>query len=416
MQNLRKSKLHVKNIFCFLWLFLATLQSFYFYELGLALPPFLSSMMAAIGCIVLSQMRLRKDLIILVRPIGYLLFYIAFLGSISLINSSGDFYLSRFFALPLYLSSALFFLFLAVNDWERLAKLLKTILWIHLFCFYTQVVSHYGFGFVIDFLSPFTGESQRVIGGNYEHNLAGGGVLLRPSGLFNEPGTYACYTFLLYIMYRYFWHKDLAYGKLELIDYLYFTSVLLSFSIFGFVLLGFYMAASALRNPRNNVIIISIITLCTPLLVTYYIAPRFFSGQYDETGINFRVFVLENFLNYSADNNYLNIIFGVGFFSDMSSVFGDYALNDLGFAFFGFFTFGVLGFLTVSYGLRSGKMTTALLISVTILFLTKVSPSSFFFWIYIAFISIIANKKIRNRINCKMYNIHENRTNNNRAK
>ena len=73
-----------------------------------------------------------------------------------------------------------------------LENTIRWFLYIHLFFFYTQLLGYYLFGIELDFLVKVTGEKQRVFGGTF--NLPYLNKFIRPSGLYQEPGTYV--TFL----------------------------------------------------------------------------------------------------------------------------------------------------------------------------------------------------------------------------
>ncbi|MBF0105203.1 MAG: hypothetical protein HQM16_07735 [Deltaproteobacteria bacterium] len=79
---------------------------------------------------------------------------------------------------------------LSLMRFVSLEDLLKFYLIIHLSFFMVQFLVYHTTGYDIDFLTPVTGEEQRMSTGDFGFY----GRFIRAAGLFNEPGTYAIFV------------------------------------------------------------------------------------------------------------------------------------------------------------------------------------------------------------------------------
>jgi hypothetical protein len=203
--------------------FLVTLQSYYFYEIGLAPFPIL----AFIGILLFPNNRNSPVIIV---NISY------FLGVLFVISSIWGFFFQLDF---FYINSIIgilfgpfiiihFVKFLIGRDINLIHNILAIVLFTHLVCFLIQFASYMLFGINIDYLQFVTGEASR-----YEAYGAITG-LIRPTGVFNEPATYSYYVFILVYL------RFLCFNKINGFDQLALITMLFTLSLSGFFLYSFF--------------------------------------------------------------------------------------------------------------------------------------------------------------------------------
>ena len=100
--------------------------------------------------------------------------------------------------------------------------------------FFVQFITYYATGNFLDYLEPITGESQRALGGSYTFSALNI-KLIRATGLFNEPGSYSTFVFLTYAILQIVRKNLNGDLSITLFDGLVLMSILLTFSIFGFI-------------------------------------------------------------------------------------------------------------------------------------------------------------------------------------
>ncbi len=378
------------QFYVLMWFFLVTLDSFYFYEINVALPPVLAGIMSffllpfIFGKIAKTELLKLKYLLILFC-------YVIFFG---LLNSfsSNNLYYSRFLALFLFSSVALTTLYFSANYGELFYNSIVKVLCLHLIAFYLQVASHYfGFGY-IDYLYFFTGESQRAFGGSYNSDFFGAAGFIRPTGLFNEPGTYATVIFLIFLFAQ-------SYGALQCkinnqwLTFFTLFSVFLSFSVFGMIFLLLYFVYLVRKNIYYMVPIIIFSLILIPIVYDVYIYPRFFSGAYTEDGIGFRFSAIYDYTEFVI-NNFWTFFFGFGFFTDFSSLFESYVWADLGLLLYSIVVFGFIGnFLLIATLFGKYSFVNQVFILSMIILLSKLPITSMFFWFAISGVAYLANSR-----------------------
>ena len=252
--------------------------------------------------------------------------------------------------------------------------IIKTIIWIHVLFFYLQFLLYYVFGIYFDYL--FIAES-------YSRNLGGSFILpifnqplMRPSGLYAEPGNYANYMFLLYIL-------NCLVGKRNgdkingILFYLLTLSLVLTFSAFGLVFLFVILLSRV--NSLKSFILISLPLILYSIVATPYFIERFMTEGFisDTSGLSFRlIYVTEAMSNFDSVEGW---IVGKGTLS-APSFFGpnEGSDNDSGLIFFVLREMGVvvsLLFLVANlFALFRHRL---ILLSMTCLFI-KLTPFMFF--------------------------------------
>lgn len=365
----------ISFFFDFLWLFLLTLNSYYFYNLGMPLFAVLGSLLALV-LIIVKKIALNKN-----DNSTMKFFVFIFLWSVlnSIFNSAYLFE-KRLFLVFTLIPTIYYSSYLLSNKSFRVYRIIKFIIIIHLVFFYLQFISYYVFGNFIDYLYPITGESQRAMGGNY--NLFSG-KLIRATGLFNEPGTYSTYIFLLFLMYRFLRSSFLGNNKLEKFDYLVLLSVFLTFSIFGMVFNLIFIASIFIReNIGRKIKVLIVLFPVVFIAFTNYILVRF-SG--DSTGLEFR----NEAIYYYLDKVLLDVFhtfFGYSIFVDLNSLFNvNFPWNDVGLGFNFLLSFGIIGCITILIFLLN-KINKKKYLFLLVLLLSKLSITTIFLWFCFAFI------------------------------
>lgn len=237
----------------------------------------------------------------------------------------------------------------AVNVYRSVnIKLLETpltiVLVVHLIFFYIQLVLVGFFSLEVDFIEPFTGESQRIFGGSYDIGLFS--QFFRPAGLFAEPGTYANMIFIIFLLREAVRCNGAPYTIDNYRDGLIATflilSLILSFSLFAFVFVLIFALSVILKSQSRQKFLVIFMVLFTPLasIMAVYLQQRFALG--DESGTGFRY---EAILVLIQNLDWVNALIGWGFLSDFSNLYLDITFNDLGLLFNIFLQGGVFGFL-----------------------------------------------------------------------
>jgi len=223
---------------------------------------------------------------------------------------------------------AILSVFIAVTLYRRfnLESLVRFYLLVHISFFFAQLTSYYSVGYVIDFLAPFTGEEQRMLGGNFTLPLVD--RFIRPGGLFVEPGTYSIFVApFLALFARWYdkskWNKFIFWASL--------SSLFVSFSTFGLIFGGLILLFSRnIRLVHKISIIIAIIFSIAPYFYYRFILrPEIELGS----GIEIRQVYLEQLFNFLFSNP-TALIFGAGLLTVDPRVELSMAHNDIGLIFY----------------------------------------------------------------------------------
>ena len=171
-------------------------------------------------------------------PISY--YVLIIIGFIGIIFFELPYDLTRIFGLYflLVLSIALSLEFKK----QHLFFLLKYFILLHIIFFYIQLFGYYIFDINISALKLWELDT-RNLGGTFRLPILN--KFIRPSGLFNEPGTYACFVAPAIALFSRYNNKE------TLLFYLAWVSLLLSFSTFGlvfFVLIGLFLLKGMIKK------------------------------------------------------------------------------------------------------------------------------------------------------------------------
>lgn len=350
--------------FLFVCLFLMSLQSYYFYNINMAPMPVLSiiSLMAILTIFVGTYSVTSTRQVFFV-----ILFYIyLFIHAIYFVFVNSE--ISPLFSVAITCFTFFSFIFI-LNDrgTHIFIKPVKVVLLIHLMSWYTQFGVWLYSGSYLDLLEPITGEAQRYLS---LKGLTFGSVRMpRFTGLYNEPGTYSTYMFLLLaVQYR------LTGGRFGVIEALAVISMFLSMSLFGVVLSAAYGMVVVFFNPklllRYKILVIFLIMFIAILI--YPDIDKRLASSY--SGVDDRY----DYISYIFERG--DLLFG-------GQYGGDFAVNDLGVFVYLFATYGVVG--TLLFGVLVASMISRRIgVGCGILFMavlaTKIKLTYPLFWFFLA--------------------------------
>jgi hypothetical protein len=376
------------KLYIIVWFFLISLSSFYFYGLNVALPPVIAAVLSFLSLPIFLK-KLKFADFSKFKLLFVFFVYVVIFGLLMSVAFQSIYY-SRVFGFFLFASVMInvIFYFKVYEDYLYLA--IKNVLILHLVAFYIQVFFHYfGLGY-IDYLYVFTGETQRAFGGSYNADIFGQAGFVRPTGLFNEPGTYSTVIFLIFLFGS---SCGVFVGKKYGNGLIYFTliSIFMSFSVFGMLYIFIYCLYLLRYNLKFIFPIIIFASFLFSFAYDIYLYPRFFSGMYDENGLGFRFNAISDFISYASGNLWV-AIFGFGFLTDFSVFFEDYVWADLGLVFYGLVVFGVFGQFMLIGSIFGRYIFKNHVLPLCIVFmLSKIPITSMLFWVLLIGISYLAN-------------------------
>lgn len=379
----------------YIWLMLLSLHSYYFHDLGVALFPLAGMVLSVVIVIYFSicyPSRLLESLSLSFFPIIIISVFLL-VGSVSAFFVEPSIGFSRLVALFFFAALVMTFSYFRIYHFDSLLSALRFCLITHLSFFWFQASAHYlGFGFY-DFLEPVTGEAQRVFGGNYNVPFIDR-QLIRASGLYSEPGTFATFVFLMYLIYKSLYYSCRKVGDVFFgwFDVFVVTSVLFSFSVFGFIFTFMYVAFFVLLSLRRFLVVFPVLVCLSYLIFNIYIYPRFFGGIATDAGMGFRLEGVSTYFDRVSQVPSL-LWFGSGFFNDFSIYSPFIVWNDLGLFFSLIMVLGVAGifgfFVVFCCCLGGFRLYDFLLLFFVLL--SKISVSMALFWMVV---STLFGKKI----------------------
>jgi hypothetical protein len=272
------------------------------------------------------------------------------------------------------------FIFMFYDKQQALLfKSINTALILFVSAWYVQLFVYYATGHYIDFLQPITGEAQR-----YQAYFSSSSLFIRPTSLFNEPGTYAMAT-LPYLVLSYLENRTLS--KLH---YFALISYFLSLSLFAIIVAALFiiivMLYKILTDPNiNKAKAISIFLIVSSVLL---VGIKTYNDYRFSSATNLRQIDLRaNVINAWLAEDEKSLIFGNGF--DINEKTADATDSSLYFRIV--YDYGILSIpmlilcFYMSWGLA--------LFFTLVVFLTKISYFHYLFWYYLAAIMVIRQKK-----------------------
>lgn len=346
-------------------LFLTSLYSLYIYNLSLV------TIIGVMGFALFGFLTLYKKAQVKVTPILYLFFLYILIGSLGvLFNQEYDSARALTIIFFVFLIISLPSVFLSVDQ----EKFYGFVISLHCLLFYIQFFSYYLLGVHVDFLAAFALESRNV-GGSF--SLPWNTQLFRASGIFSEPGTYACFLAPLVAIFSSF----IKNFKSKIIFYASLLSLVLSFSTFGFVFFTLISFLSIKRIKYKALILI----IGFSFSFSYFYWRFFVRQSYGlDSGLGFRFeYITASIENILSLNGFF---YGAGGLSinpfEFSAAGAD---NDSGLIFYILYNFGGLSFFATIIFLVwcFFNFERKLFLAVFIIFLSKISFYAFAFPIYL---------------------------------
>lgn len=373
--NIFSLKFREINFSFFIFLFFISLQSYYFYSVGVSLFCYLGAFFFIFKNCINNSVVLKNDYIYIISS----LFFLVLILIIYPLDQAKTI-IGIIFCL-------IFMFFFLVDLRLNLDKIYKSILFVVLFhtlvytfqALYWFVTKDY-----IDLLFPITGEHQRYVS---EKAMNFGGIVIpRFTGLFNEPGTYS--TVMMVLISCLF----VIEKKINTIILFSLITIMLSMSLYGFVfvlgLVLFYIVSSF--NLKSMVILSLIFS---PLIFYIYpfIEQRLTSSN---SGFEDRTSSIQNILSdyYGSSNG---LIFG-GFYNNSLASKDSIILNDLSLFVWLIYGFGVFGliFIFIYFVIPiifSRKID--LLILVILVLLSKLKFTYPLIWVFLSLIYIKSTQR-----------------------
>lgn len=293
----------------FISVFLFSLGSYYFYQVGLYVFQLLGVILL-LPYFKLDKIKYKK--IKIIKAIIFALYIFIFSSCLSLILGSSSFGISKL-AMPFFIF--LYFSFSIVLFCiypEIFQRALTTTIVIHVIFFAFQFIWFLVTLEMIDFLQPLTGETQRALGGSYSLTYLPN--FIRPTGLFNEPGTYSTWMIIMLLLLKSNSIRLDLKPVSPLFEITVVGSVLFSFSTFGFIFSLIYIVSSTMGEKISwkKLFILLAVSVFFSYFGYEYLSSRFSLSE-NVSGIGIRSQVIKIYL----DNlNFYNLLFGLGSFNN----------------------------------------------------------------------------------------------------
>ena len=261
-----------------------------------------------------------------------------------------------------------------------LKKVVLSFLAIHCFFFYLQFFGYFIFDIYIDYLG-LVGLESRNFGGTFTLPVVN--KMMRASGPFNEPGTYATFIApVVAISIRYMRHSDS-----KLLPYAALLSLSLTFSTFGFVFSMIILAFSPIKKSLKIVATTIFSVFSVPYIYWKFVIR---SQEGVSTAISFR----EEFINATIEamGELRGVFHGYGGFSAVPFDFSaGGAVNDSGLIFTMLYYFGLIPtvFFVVPLFIFAVLRGGAAVSTTLIVFISKIN----FFAVILPFYLIMALQK-----------------------
>ncbi|MBI4706720.1 MAG: hypothetical protein HY761_02165 [Candidatus Omnitrophica bacterium] len=350
-----------------------SLQSFYFYNVGLPVVSIISLfLMFGLLLFFKDGFTLRNDISI---KIAFAYAFILFWSVLGFIFFGNDLDFKRFTSFFIIIFGALVAAKLLRKT--NLESLVRFYLIAHVFFFFLQFIPFYVTGYRVDYLKPITGEEQRVIGGMFTFlNME---RFMRAAGLFNEPGTYANFLAPFIALFGR-WYKNSKFNTS--LFWIALSTLFLSFSVSG-IIFGIFVF---LFSIGLNLIYRIVGAIVGVYIVAPYLYYRFIfcssHGLEAETGLGIRQYFFEKLFGFIFHDP-LAFLFGLNLlelnpllnFPDMAAV------NDQGLVFFFLFFAGPM--LMLIFGIiilhAFRKLDWSSCLALTIVLFSKLSMFAPFF-------------------------------------
>lgn len=301
-------------------------------------------------------------------------------------NLSLDLFNSTNFNLFLSLLTFIFLPFLYKRNKIIFEKSVDNSLKIITGFFFIQLLLYYATGNFIEILEYLRGDASRynIYSTMEVFSDFTGFDFIRPTSIFNEPGTYCCFTSTLFIL------SWLKHKKLLMFHSLFLISLFISLSSFGIILgilfisLIYYKKINRkfIFSFKNLAIVIPILILLI-MFINYYYEVRFlndYSGS--EGGINVRKNAFDTFNLHIKDN----ILFGLSAGFNQIEI---YYVQDTSLFFSLIYNFGLYAIIIFTTLFKFFKFNLIPIVLLLIISISKIPFDSYTLWFFLVSMSLI---------------------------
>jgi len=273
-------------------------------------------------------------------------------------------------------------LLIFLNRRDTLVKSINIALTVFVALWFMQLIVYYSTGEYIDLLKPISGVEQRYQA--YFMGSGGGPNIIRPTSVFNEPGTYAMATLPLLILSYIDKRKITKLHIFVLMSYFASLSLFAMISATLFSLIVMMQKFEFKMNKKN----ISIFTLFIVIAIIMGIGLKtYLEVRFVTEGNTGALDLRGNIISYWFSLSSSEIIFGQGFAQTM---FPLSVVDDTSLGFKLLYEYGIISFplfilmFYISWGLP--------VFMLFLILLTKISYMYYIFWFYFAALYIIHKK------------------------
>jgi hypothetical protein len=330
---------------------------------------------------------LNSSRLIYSAEIRYFIFILAFFLIISFRHYVFDFefsdtlFISNFSNLILSLQLLWILPILFYNNKKAFLKAVDLALYILGIVFIIQFITFYISGSYLDVLNFFAGRESKYMA--YNSMLSQTGLnLIRPTSIFNEPGTYCSYSFIL-VAVSYLNHKKVGFLHLVIL-----LTYMLSLSAFGILIASISFAYLFFLEYKKRKVagrgLFKFIILTLPFvfivlffLVNYYVM-RFLN---DSTGGNGGLELRYNTYDIYMSNPFEDRLLGFSFGYNQIE---NYFIQDTSLFFSMLLYLGIFSLILLLSFMSKFKFNFQLLVFFILICSTKIDLFSFSFWFFIS--------------------------------
>jgi hypothetical protein len=260
-------------------LFLVTLQSYYFYQIGVSVFPVLGAgIIFSYGYLTRKQ-HLADSLFLFC--FCCFLFFLYF----SVFSFLGYSDWKKIIASFVSFASLLGVVWVFNDSGNLIYRVLSVLIVVHLGFYFFQIAYWFLGGGYVDLLMPVTGEVQRY------HSLKGadfgGGLIPRFTGLFNEPGTFSSYLFSIIAL------RAIVGDKYDFLYYVSAVAIAINFSLYGIIFSAVLFTLPMLKGKRFNVRAFLLVGVAASFFFVWFFPEINERLNSDYSGLDGRVDALE---------------------------------------------------------------------------------------------------------------------------
>ncbi|MFT6733864.1 MAG: hypothetical protein ACJAS9_002058 [Polaribacter sp.] len=294
-------------------------------------------------------------------------------------------FVMRLFMAPLY---CVLFFFIFKDNVGLLQKCIRYMLVFCVVAWLLQFVVSYATGTFLDYLDMLGLRKQRGEGYIFKH-LHLGFQIWRPTGPFNEPGSYATVVFQLLVLD--FFSRKMVLTNLHKITLI---TLFLSLSAFSMLLATFFLAVYFISRNKNlkTYLLIALFAVIMTIALFYYVQYRFV-GNEASSGLEFRTVLLAKWLTQDTIAYLLGNSFEVVNIFTVATGDYDVFVEDLTYLFYLLYHLGVIFLFLYLIFMRTLVKSNLQFIYLSGLLFSKVNITAYFLWVtFISCYLIVRNE------------------------